>query len=494
MKKNKIFFRADGSVITGYGHVLRALALASMLKEKYECIFVIREPDSFLKKQIEQICHAIVVIPESSGIKTELAVLKKHIGKNDMVVLDGYNFETSYQHKIKKFSFKLISIDDIFNCHYVADVVINHGEGIARNKYSIEFYTQLYLGCRYAILRKPFLKKQREKKNNTLLLKKGCRVFVNFGGTDQKNYTDKALNICLQNNHVNSIDVVIGTYYKYRERLAKLQKENPDKKINIYSELSAEAIAKLMKKSSFGICSASTVSYEYASLGGMLFLFQTVDNQKNIYDFMIKKGVAYPAKDFTKVASKTKSEKFRNDYFQNRDSYFSGNSNKNILKIFDKFELDRELLIRKAKKTDLMIYYHWANDKEVRSNSVNKTPIPLESHKAWFDAKLKSKSCFLYMFQNAKSNIGQVRIEKTKDNTAEIGFSIDKKKRGKGYSEIILRKAIFMFKSERNETTPIKAIVKTDNIPSWKAFINNGFEKDGTIEIKGESYYKFLLK
>ena len=38
----KILFRADGNEEIGYGHVIRSLALADMLKENFECIFVTR--------------------------------------------------------------------------------------------------------------------------------------------------------------------------------------------------------------------------------------------------------------------------------------------------------------------------------------------------------------------------------------------------------------------------------------------------------------------
>src|SRR4030095_2375161 len=76
---------------------------------------------------------------------------------DEIVVLDGYNFKTTYQQQIKSKGCKLVCIDDIHAYHFVADVVINHAPGIDAKQYSCEAYTQLYLGTKYVLLKKIFL-------------------------------------------------------------------------------------------------------------------------------------------------------------------------------------------------------------------------------------------------------------------------------------------------------------------------------------------------
>ena len=340
--KYTIFFRADGNVKAGYGHVIRSLSLAAILKKRYNCVFVIQNPDSFLKIQIENICNQIIEIPVSENFLKESKMLSKRVQSDDIVVLDGYNFNTDYQSQIKKKCFKLVCIDDIFENHFVADAIINHGEGIKKSNYSAEKYSQLFLGSSYSILRKSFLRDHDFREIFAEQNRRNAyRIFINLGGTDQQNYTEKALKLCLKSHKVKTIDIVIGSFYLHGDRLAKIQKENSDVRIKIYSNISEQMICNLMKKSSFGICSASTVSYEYVSSGGVLLLYQTVDNQKNIYDFMIKYGLGYPARSFMKILSKVNLQKNRNDYFLNRKKYFPGNSDKNLMKIFDNFELER---------------------------------------------------------------------------------------------------------------------------------------------------------
>ncbi|MEQ1732919.1 MAG: UDP-2,4-diacetamido-2,4,6-trideoxy-beta-L-altropyranose hydrolase, partial [Bacteroidia bacterium] len=92
MKKHKLFFRADGSSTTGYGHVMRLLSVASMLNEKYECVFLTQSPDAFLKAQIKLVCNKLIELPTQKNILQEANYIADAILTNqDVIVLDGYN-------------------------------------------------------------------------------------------------------------------------------------------------------------------------------------------------------------------------------------------------------------------------------------------------------------------------------------------------------------------------------------------------------------------
>lgn len=51
MGKRQIIFRADAGKRIGYGHFVRTLALADMLKEEFECVFVTQDPTEYQKKR-----------------------------------------------------------------------------------------------------------------------------------------------------------------------------------------------------------------------------------------------------------------------------------------------------------------------------------------------------------------------------------------------------------------------------------------------------------
>jgi hypothetical protein len=53
-----------------------------------------------------------------------------------------------------------------------------------------------------------------------------------------------------------------------------------------------------VEKCSKAITSASTIAYEYAAVGGELYLVQTADNQQHVYSYFIKNQLALPWEKF----------------------------------------------------------------------------------------------------------------------------------------------------------------------------------------------------
>jgi UDP-2,4-diacetamido-2,4,6-trideoxy-beta-L-altropyranose hydrolase len=488
MKQKRILFRADGNTVAGYGHVIRLLSLSSILRKKYICSFIIQNPDRFLKNQIIQSCDEIIEIPATKNLKKEVTFIAKNIVKpDDIVVLDGYGYDVNYQSEIKKHCFKLVCIDDIHDRHFVADAIINHGEGIKKENYSTELFSKLYLGINYLILRRSFLKKS----SSRILTSELHKAFISMGGTDQQNYTQKALNVCLKNKTVRSIDIVVGSFYPFKKELQKIIDCNKEISIKIHYNLSEKKIYYLMKTSTVAICSASTVSYEYASGGGLLFVYQTVPNQKNIYAFLIRSKVAFPIQSFNKTLASFKNKKIAEKYFENRNNYFSGGSAKNLVSIFESLEKERGISIRSANESDVLTYFKWANDPEVRKNSVNTVPIQLEDHKKWFFARLKNKNSRLYIIEKNKIPIGQVRFDK-ENNISEIDYSIGKNFRGKGYGEIILKDAIKEY-FHQFPKDKIIAKAKVSNIASNRVFEKLGFKKTPPSVINGTKYNCYTI-
>jgi spore coat polysaccharide biosynthesis predicted glycosyltransferase SpsG len=137
-----------------------------MLKDDFYLIYATRNPSTQHLAEINLICHEFYILPEDDSLlDTFLSSLKG----DEIVVLDNYYFDTNYQKKIKEKGCRLVCIDDMHDKHYVADVVINHAEGIVKSHFSYDPNTLLLLGLKYALLRSPFLKPDspNQKKNTT---------------------------------------------------------------------------------------------------------------------------------------------------------------------------------------------------------------------------------------------------------------------------------------------------------------------------------------
>ena len=95
----KIYFRVDGSLDIGFGHVTRCLALADMLKDQFECIFATRYLNEYIIEEIKKSCFSYIKLKE--GHNEHYDEFLSFISKGDIVVLDNYFYDTDYQKQIK---------------------------------------------------------------------------------------------------------------------------------------------------------------------------------------------------------------------------------------------------------------------------------------------------------------------------------------------------------------------------------------------------------
>ena len=472
----RVFFRADGNSTIGLGHVIRSLALAEMIKDSFECHFIIREPLPGLSDQILMICQTIIETSGDVNFEQEAASLcQQHLETGDIVVLDGYYYKTDYQNILKDHGCHIVCIDDIASYHFVADAIINHGGGSLAADYSAETYTRYYLGLRYALLRPPF--RQIASSND---LKRGAKeIFVCMGGADPDNCTMDIIQKCLAYDWVSKINVIIGEAYQWRNQLTALV-DRHQPRINMLSNLSAEEMADCMKKSGLAVTPPSTISYEYLSIGGELYLHQIADNQNAIRNYLTSSGLAFDFDQFPVTDEVAVSA-----MIENQKEQFDGKQPKRILHIFQYLKCS----LRRAQMTDLDLIFSWINDPHTRAQYYNSAPVTIEEHTHWMESKLRDDDFYYYIAEFDGQPCGQVRFN-IEEDTAFISYLVPAEFRGKGLGLIILQKAMNTLKQE----APFKqycGYVKTTNHASRITFEKLGYES--CISVSQEGSYKYTL-
>ncbi|MBK5203130.1 MAG: UDP-2,4-diacetamido-2,4,6-trideoxy-beta-L-altropyranose hydrolase [Prolixibacteraceae bacterium] len=470
MNKCTIIFRADGGSDIGMGHFIRTLSLAEMLKDNFYCIFATRKPTEYQIEEIKKTCDKRIDLPEDDS---HFKIFLNYLKGDEIVVLDNYYYSTEYQRQIKDKGCKLVCIDDLHDKHYIADIVINYT--ITDKKlFSTEPYTKLLTGFSYALLRKEFLQSKSERK----IKEKFKHVFICIGGSDFNNLTCKFLDDLNKIDQIKEITIVTGNAYNYTHLLTeKVNKYSCKKAIKLYHNITAGELITEMDKADFGIVPCSTVLFETISRKLPVIIGFYVDNQKeNALNLQDKFKQILVTGDLNKKHILFNDIKKLEENML-RDScsvpLISEKISENFLKEFKILENEFSISVKEARNNDIDIYFKWANDREVRNNSINSNLIKYNEHINWFSKKIYEKNSFLYIFKKRDIPLGQVRFEKDiKDNFFIINYSVDTNYRGLGFGRTIVRMGIEKLLKDYDLSGELKlrAIVKEKNIASVKVF------------------------
>jgi UDP-2,4-diacetamido-2,4,6-trideoxy-beta-L-altropyranose hydrolase len=485
--KTKVVFRADGNSEIGLGHIFRSLALVEMLNHEFDCLFAIQEPSEALYKQIQSACNNISILPiRETTDKNFIYELDEYLSGNEIVVLDGYKFITNYQMHIKEKRCALVCIDDIHAYHFIADIVINPSGGIKENDYSISNYTKCYLGPKYVLLRPTFLKRVKTTRIASTLSK----LFINMGGADPNNEVCKILNK-VNFDSFQELHVVTGHAYRFDHELKEF--ELKDKRVIHHKGLMAEGMAALMEECGMAVCPPSSVAFEYASIGGLLFLHQIAENQKEVKRFLIEEKLAFDfEKDFVNIF-KTDSAQILKETVEKQHFIFDGKSDERIVSIFRSLSINLSLVARKAKEQDLLLCYDWANDFGVRSQSYSSETIPLTEHETWFKKKISDEQSKFYIVEVDNEPMGQIRFER-RDDEFVVSYLIAPQMRGKGFGIHLLNKGIEQLLSDSKDVKVISGYVKIKNTPSLRVFEKAGFELSADQQTLYPESVKFIKR
>jgi UDP-2,4-diacetamido-2,4,6-trideoxy-beta-L-altropyranose hydrolase len=334
--KPRVYFRADGNAQIGLGHVIRSLALADMLKNDFDCHFIIQTPLPSIKEQILTSCLGIIELDVEKELIIEAVKISESIEPGEIIVLDGYNFITAYQKVFKDKGIKVVCIDDIHAYHFVADAVINHAPNLQPSAYSIEAHTKLCLGLDYSLLRAPFLEVAVQDRSIIQIE----NAFICLGGSDFNNITIKILQD-LKNNklQLKKLHIVLGGANLYKEEVKQFASANIKSQVFFYENLSASEISDVMKKADIGIVPASSILYEATAVKMPVISGFYVNNQINVYEGFKALGLIFGVGDMNKftgysnLINSLNNEKITN-VLKRQKLYNNGSSKFNLNTLF----------------------------------------------------------------------------------------------------------------------------------------------------------------
>jgi len=291
--KRRVIFRADGNGEIGLGHLVRSSALAHMLMQDFEIVFATEGISSSGRKVVSNTAKEVIELSSASSA-VEFAT---YVRNEDIVVLDGYTFDTPYQEVIRKKGCKLVCIDDIHQYPFVADAVINQSASVTTSDYSLRKGTKLCSGFEYALLRAPFLEAACQHREISVVE----TAFVSMGGADQGNISMKVLDALLLSKAFKKIIVLMGSA---NENLASVREfiNRSQVKVDIHVDVDEYKVRDLLLDSEVAFCPASSIAVECCAVGIPLFAGYTATNQKGILDTLKNAGACRDLGDWNTLS------------------------------------------------------------------------------------------------------------------------------------------------------------------------------------------------
>lgn len=282
----KVIIRVDAYKEIGIGHLTRCLALASMLRNHFSITFLCQEKDLKTLQLIKDQGFVLKTLPVQT-IDQEIPLILKLITKDDIVVIDGYQFSKSYQESLRKHCHSLIYIDDLNNGEFSADLIINHNLHATHENYQVQPEAKVLKGADYLLLRSEFFEENRVERN---LSSDFSSILVCMGGADRENLTLFFAQE-LSKFFKGKITLIIGSAYAFHKELEDFCQKFPQ--FVIEKNLSARSLVERLKSHGLLICTSSMIASEACAVGIPMVLGYMEKNQEKIAHLFHQKGLAF---------------------------------------------------------------------------------------------------------------------------------------------------------------------------------------------------------
>jgi UDP-2,4-diacetamido-2,4,6-trideoxy-beta-L-altropyranose hydrolase len=278
----KVAIRVDASPEIGYGHLMRCLTLADLLKSRGAYIrFIVRHlpknlhsiltarghefalfNSSTTDASVDELSHAHWLgVSQAQDAADSIQGLSGQLW--DWLIVDHYALDSRWESALRRTARRIFVIDDIadrqHDCNLLLDQNLYVGMDHRYDGLVPDFCIRL-LGPRFAMLRPEFKQTRatlRERDGNI------GRIIVFFGGSDPTNETIKTLeSMRLLSKPDICVDIVVGLANANLKTIEELCRNLPS--CNYHCHISN--MAELMAHADLMICSGGSITWERCCL------------------------------------------------------------------------------------------------------------------------------------------------------------------------------------------------------------------------------------
>lgn len=501
----KVVFRADASTQMGIGHLMRCLTLAEALRARgAETRFICREQVGHLIPLLRQRAIPVTALPGPAKgaipLGDEYAVwlgvtqaedagqtIEALDGERaDWLVVDHYGLDIEWEIRLRSHTERLMVIDDLANRPHDCDLLLDQNysaDGEDRYTGLVPGPCKRLVGPRYALLRPEYAGYRKTLRPYDREVR---RVLIFFGGTDPDNLTGTALAALSvpELRHL-TVDLVVGPNNPHAETLRRQAAERGG--ATLYP--SQSSLSDLMARADLAIGAGGGTTWERLCLGLPTVLVTIADNQRPAAEALAEaRHVHYvghssdvSVENLSKAILASISNPVRLAEMSLQNQLLVDGLGAPRIREFLLPTETAQTHLRRACEADVVSYFNWANDPEVRRNAIHTEAIPWATHQAWFAKKLSDPKSHLYVLDAAGLPVGQIRFDREGDE-AGIDYSLDSIVRGRGWGARLV--SLGMALMDRIEPVRLRAEVKAENEASRSVFSGLGF----TAEYKNSRF------
>jgi UDP-2,4-diacetamido-2,4,6-trideoxy-beta-L-altropyranose hydrolase len=494
MKRGILLFRADASVTSGTGHVMRCLGLAQVWQlGGGDAVFVMAQSTSSIRERLRSEYISVIDIEGNAGSPEDLrqTVNAARWHNPEWIVVDGYDFKASYLTELQTVRPLLLIDDNAEADFYSADLVLNQNPHARVEMYAKRApYTRLFLGPRYALLRREFTSYRAWTRD---VPSHGKRILLTIGGSDPKDLTPRLLSPLAELRLPElQIRVVVGGSAKNLDVVAKMAAKFSGR-IEVVSNVSN--MAELMAWADLAVAGAGTTCWEMCLLGLPAIVFVIAENQRSVAEHLAKIGAAIDGGD-VESADISSLGRITGELLEDHDhrrrmsragsQLVDGLGGERVRAVL----ADRQLNLRLARPSDCRLLFEWATDPESRAASFHSDAISWENHNRWFAERLQDSHSVTYIGECATGEpVGLVRFQ-MKDECAVLSVNVAAAFRGRGWGrELIVFSTHALVRD--HAVRRILACVKPENQASLRLFEASGFRRTGSKQVSGQKALRF---
>ncbi len=445
----------------GIGHLSRCLTLAETLRTRgvqsqFICrphaghlmsriegeglrVTALRAPPPSIPNVADDYAAWLGVTQDEDAAETSAALAGE---EPEWIVSDHYALDTRWETQLRAHTRHLMAIDDLANRTHACDVLLDQNfYAAADERYAglVPAGCRLMTGPRYALLRPEYAQ---HRCSHPPLRDSLRRVFIFFGGSDPHNLSGAALEALSRPSlrHL-MVDVVAGVNNPHRRQLERQASERPN--TTLHGPLTH--LAGLLSHADLAIGAAGTTTWERMCLGVPSLVVCIAENQRSGAEALAREGmilylgterdagVANFAAAIDRVVSGVE------DLSTQALRGWLAVDGLGTMRVAESLDpTDTQVLrLRNAQPDDAGLFFGWANDPQVRRQSLNTGIIPWPAHRQWFAAKIVDERSRLYVLEARSLPVGQIRFD-IEAGEVRIDYSLDAQFRGRGWARILV--------------------------------------------------------